>query len=140
LFSSSTANRTEFTVSGVVILVTLTTNNTDGKGLASSFILRFLHRKNDKVLIPGRVLYPSTFVTGEGRVVASFPENSAANYPNSAANYPNNADHFMLISRQSGGDFSLTRTFGHFEQAKDYFRAYYIVNDAEKTGFKYTLT
>jgi len=109
-------------------LATLTTNNTDGKGLASSFILRFLHKRNDKVLIPGRVLYPSTFVTGEGRVVASFPENNAANYSN-------NADHFMIISRPSGRDFNLTETFQDIESEKDYIRRFYIADDAEKTGF-----
>jgi len=128
LFSSSTANGTEFTVSGVVILVTLTTNTMDGKGVASSFILRFLHRRNDKVLIPGRVLYPSTFVTGEGRVVASFLENNAANYSNKA-------DHFMIISRPSGLDFNLTLTFLDIENRKDYFRRYSIADDAEKTWF-----
>jgi len=130
LFSSSTANGTEFTVSGVVILVTLTTNITDGKELASSFLLTFLHRRNDKVLIPGRVLYPSTFVTGEGRVVAAFPENNAANYSNKA-------DHFMIISRPSGRDLKLARTFGDIEREKDYLRVYYTKDDAEKTRFHY---
>jgi len=61
----------EFKVSGVVILVTLTSNdnNANGKGgLVSSFALRFIRKQNDNVLIliPGRVLYPSTFVMGEG--------------------------------------------------------------------------
>jgi len=130
LFSSSTANGTEFTVSGVVVLVSLTSNNTDGRGLASSFILRFLHKRNDKVLIPGRVLYPSTFVTGERRVVAAFPENNAANYSN-------NANHFMIISRPNGRDFNLTRIFTDIEKEKDYLRVYYIKDDAEKTQFGY---
>jgi len=107
LFSSSTANGTEFTVWGVVILVTLTSNITEGKGLTSNFILRFLHQRNDNVLIPGRTLYPSTFVTGDGRTVASFPENNTANYEN-------NADHFMLIARPSGRDFNILWQL-HFE-------------------------
>jgi len=130
LFSSSTANGMEFTVSGVVVLVTLTSNNTDVKTLGSSFILRFLHKRNDKVLIPGRVLYPSTFVTGEGRAEAAFPENNAANYSD-------NANHFMIISRPSGRDSNLTETFVDIEPEKDYVRIYWIMEDAEKTRFRY---
>jgi len=67
-------------------------------------------------------------VTGEGRVVASFPENNAANYSN-------HANHFMIISRPSGRDFYLTITFEDMEWEKDYFRRYYIADDAEKTRF-----
>jgi len=132
LFSSSTANGTEFAVSGVVILVTLTSNNTNDNdiGLASRFILMFLHKRNDSILIPGRVLYPSTFVTGDGRAVASFPENNTANYSN-------HANHFMIISRPSGRDFNLALTFRDIEPWTDYLRGYYIVDDAEKTRFKY---
>jgi len=131
IFSSSTANGTEFTVPGVVILVMLTNPNTDdGKESASSFALRFLHKQNDKVLIPGRILYPSTFVTGEGRAVASFPLNNAVKYEN-------NANHFMLISRASGRDLKVKRTFTDTEPEKHYFRRYWIVDDAEKTRFEY---
>jgi len=126
LVSSSTANGTEFTVVGVVILVTLTSNNTVGKGSVSSFVLKFLHKRNDNVLIPGRVLYRSTFVTGEGRTVASFPEKNSQNYTN-------NANHFMLISRPSGRNFNLTGTFEDIEPWKDYFRYYWIADDAEET-------
>jgi len=121
-FSASTANGTEFTVSGVVILVTLTSNNADSKGLASSFILTFIHEKNDLFLIPGRILQPSTFVTGEGRVVASFPEKNQESYEN-------NADHFMLISRPSERDFELTQTFLDIEEGKHCFRVYSIAED-----------
>jgi len=130
LFSSSTANGMEFTVSGVVILVTLTSTNTYGKGLTSSFALRFIRTRNDFVLIPGTILYPSSFVAAEGPAKASFPENNAKDYEN-------NANHFMLISRPSGRDFNITRTFTDTEPEKDYVRGFYLKDDAVKTWFTY---
>jgi len=69
-------------------------------------------------------------VTEEGPAVASFPEKNAMNYSN-------DADHFMLISRPSGRDFSPTETFLDIEPVKDFFRRYSIVDDAEKTRFSY---
>jgi len=127
-FSSSTAKGTDFTVSGVVILVTLTSNNTDGKGLTSSFNLSFIHEKNDLILIPGRILQPSTFVTEEGQTVASFPERNAVSYEN-------NANHFMLISRPNRLTTFLTQTFTDTEKEKHYSRKFFIQDDAEKTKF-----
>jgi len=125
--SSSTATGTEFTVSGVVILVTMSSNNTDnGKGIASSFTLRFLHKRNDTIFPPGRLLYPSTLVTEEEPAVVSFPENNAVNYSN-------NANHFMLISRPSGRDFKTKRTFLDIEAVNDYYRAFSPFDDADKT-------
>jgi len=127
--SSSTANGTEFKVSGVVILVTLTSNNNaDVKGLPSSFALSFLKYLTSSV--PGRVLYPSTFVMGEGPMVASFPENNTVNYEN-------NADHFMLIARPSGRPFNLTRIFYDTEADKDIIQRWYIDDVVEKTRLVY---
>jgi len=126
--SSNTANGTEFTVYGVVILVTLINNNKDGERLASSFALSFLRKPNEFILIPGRILHQSTFVTEEGRAVASFPQNNVNNYKN-------NANHFLLISRPSGRDFNLTLTFIDIEPFSAYFRRFLIQDDSKETRF-----
>jgi len=62
-------------------------------------------------------------------VVAAFPEKTSANFSH-------NANHFMVLSRQSGRDFNLTHTFEDIEPVYDYFRRYWIEDDAEKTRFK----
>jgi len=129
LVSSSTATGTELTVSGVVILVTMTSNKTNNRTrLDSGFALKFLCTQNEKVLPPERVLYPTTFVTGEERQIASFPENSIWNYVS-------NANHLMVISREDGRDFHLTTTFLDTESWHDYFRVFGIEDEAEKTRF-----
>jgi len=112
-FSSSTGNGTEFTVSGVVILITMTKSNIDDDW-SSGFELEFTCYQNESVLSPGRFVYPTTFVTGDGPTVASFPEKNAQNYSN-------NANHLMVISRASGQDFNLTLKFTDIEPVKDYF-------------------
>jgi len=88
-------------VSGVIILVTMSNNDTRW---TSSFTLRFFRTRNDTVLPLDTTIYPSSFVTGEGRQVASFPENNVVDYDKYA-------NHLMLISRPSGRDFNLTLTF-----------------------------
>jgi len=130
LFSSSTATGTEFTVSGVVILVTMTGNKTEETGLDSRFALRFLRSQNDFVFPPERILYPTSFVTGEGHQTLSFPENNAVDYEN-------NANHLMIISRGSGRDFNITQTFQDTEEGRDYIWAFGIKYDADKTRFRY---
>jgi len=65
---------------------------------------------------------------GEGRDAGSFPKNNAANHSH-------NADHLMLISRQSGNDFNLTRTFMDIDLGKDNRRRFRIDNDSAKTLF-----
>jgi len=109
-FSSSTGNGTEFTVSGVVILITTTTQSIDDDW-SSGFELKFIRYQNESVLSPGRFIYPSTFVTGP--TVASFPEKNAKNYSN-------DANHLMVISRANGHDFNLTLKFTDIEPVKDY--------------------
>jgi len=130
-FSSSTSNGTEFTVPGVMILVTMSINYTGGTaGLASSFSLRFLRTRNDTILPPKRTLYPTNFVTEEGQRIAPFPENNAVNYTN-------NANHFMVISRPSGRCFNLTQTFHDTQAIFDFYRGYRVEDNAEKTWFNY---
>jgi len=117
---------TEFTVSGVVILVTMTTYD---NRLASRFALRFFRSQNNEIFPPRKTLYPSTFVTGEGRQVTSFPENMAVNYTNDAM-------HFMLISRPIGREFSLTNTFVDIEVVgEDCYRRSRMVKEVGRTGF-----
>jgi len=133
-FRSSTSLGTAFTVSGVVILVTMTSNSTNGQtGLPSSFTLKFLSIPNDAVFPPERSLYPSTVVTGEGRQVVSFPERNAENYTN-------HANHLMLVSRANGGDFNRTLTFMDTEEKYDFYRLYAIGDDANKTRFNFVGT
>jgi len=128
-FSSLTAVGTEFTVSGVVILVTMTCNSIHtGTGVNSRFGLRFLRSQNNTVLPPERNLYPTTFVTDEGRHVASFPHDIGVNYTN-------DANHLMLISRPSGRTFNLARTFLDAETTHDYNSIFGIEDEAEKTRF-----
>jgi len=89
------------------------------KGSAFSFGLRFTRKHEVWDLVPGRILYPSTFVMEEGRTVASFPDQNAVNYSN-------NANHFMLIARPSGRKFNLTFTFMDIEGKGDYLRRFVI--------------
>jgi len=63
-------------------------------------------------------------MTGEGRV--SFPEKNTEEYVN-------NANHFMLISRASGQDFALRRTFLDMEKEKDFITIFEIKDGAEQT-------
>jgi len=129
IFSSSTAVGTEFTVSGVVILVTMTCNNIHtGTGAISSFRLRFFRSQNDTVVPPGRILYQTTLVVGEGRETASFPHGNAADYTN-------RANHFMLITRPSGRSFALSRTYLDTESKFDYYSIFGIDDEADKTRF-----
>jgi len=130
VFSSSTANETKFIISGVVILVVMSSNYTEGNGLGSRFALRFTHSRNDTVFPPTRTLSPSTLLTGEGSIVGSFPENNAQNYSN-------NVNHFMLLSRPSGRNLNIKEVFVDIEPQKDYSLFFYIQDDAEKTWFKY---
>jgi len=126
--SSSTATGSEYTVSGVVILVTMSSNKLDGTEVDSSFVLKFFCSRNDKVFPPERVLYPSSLVTGEGPQIATFPKNNAVDYKN-------NANHFMLISRPSGRDFHLTTTLIDTEPDKDFYRLFVIDDDSAQTRF-----
>jgi len=116
----------EFTVSGVVVLVTMTTYD---NRLASSFVLRFVRSQNHEVFPPRKILYPSTFVTEEGRRVVSFPEKNAANYTNDAM-------HFMLISRPTRREFNLTQTFVDIEVVGDNcYRISRMVKEVGRTSF-----
>jgi len=131
LVSSSTAPGTELTVSGVVILITMTSNKTDNRTESDSrFALRFYRTQNDTVFPPDRVLYPSSFVTGEERQIVSFTKNNVVDYEN-------NANQFTLISRPSGRDFNLTITFIDTEYGKDYFNVLGMEDGAETTHFTY---
>jgi len=130
LASSSTVTGTEFTVSGVVILITMTCNNTQVTEMNSSFALRFHRSRNYTVIPPVRTLQPSSFWMGEGREVASFPEGNAVDYKNTA-------NHFMLISRPSGRNFDLYLTFLDTEEDEDYFRIFRIEDNAMRTTFSY---
>jgi len=128
LSSSSTETGTAFSAYGVVALVTMSSNNTDNStGLRSSFALKF---QRDGVISSRKTLYPTTFVTGEGRQVASFPEKNTRNYST-------NSCHLMVISRNSGQDFNLTGTFVDIRTDDDYYKIYEIVDNAETTEFRY---
>jgi len=115
---------TEFTVSGVVILVTMTC--TSDAGSTSSFAMRILRSRNDTAFPPVRILYPTSFVTGEGRQIASFPENNTVNYEN-------NANHLMVISRESGAHFNLTLTFLDTEEIQDFINVFGVEDGAKRT-------
>jgi len=97
--------------------------------LDSRFELTFLRSQNDTVNPPKRILYPTSFVTGEGHQTVSFPENNAMDYAN-------NANHLMIIYRSSEQAFNLTRSFLDTEEDHDYIRAFGIKNDAEQTRFR----
>jgi len=129
LFSSSTATGTELTVSGAVVLVTMTSSM--DTTLASSFTLRFLHSQDDRVFPPKRTLYPSSFVTEDGLRVASFPKNNTKDYLK-------NLDNFLLISRDSGRDFDLTLTFLDTDADEGWYYCfvYEIKDEAENTYFE----
>jgi len=123
LFSSSTAVGTEFSVNGVVVLVTMTSNSseTGTNGVYSSFGLRFFSSPS------GRSVYPTTVVTGERRQVASFPEGNAVDYTD-------HANHLMLITRPSGRSFNLARTFLDAEPiGHDYNLIFGIEDEAQMT-------
>jgi len=111
-------------------MVTMSNNKTDESATmtSSSFALRFLRLQNDVVTSPRTTFYPSTFVTGEDVEVASFPQDNAANYSDFA-------HHFMLISRPSGRDFNLTRTFQDIEKDADYYTPFEIRDDLHRTWF-----
>jgi len=90
-------------------------------------VFKFLRSRNDTVFPPGRTLYPSSFVTGEGRQVVSFPQGNAVDYKN-------NANHFLLISRPSEREFNLTRTFLDTEEEKDFILVFKIKDEAGQTS------
>jgi len=71
-------------VSGVVIVVTVSANNSDGTASASNLALRFFCTRNDTVFLPEKTFHSSTFVTGDGQQIALFPGNDAKVYYNSA--------------------------------------------------------
>jgi len=133
--SSSTSNGTKLTVSGVVILITLTTKSNDGEEfLASSFALSFLQKNiNHLVLIPDRYVATTTFVTGEERT-ASYREDAWDMYR--FTKYFENTDHLMVIARESGKNFYLTQTFLDIK-CKDFIREFVVEDVAEeKTQFR----
>jgi len=123
--SPSTATGREFTVSGVIILVTMSCIYSSG---TSSFALSFFRSQNKTVFPSGRTLYPSSIETGEGQRVVSFPANNAVDYKN-------NANHFMLISRASEREFDLTRIFQDIESESDYYVPFEIRDDSERTRY-----
>jgi len=115
----------EFTVSGTVVLVTMSNNNnnTDGTGLSSSFALRFIQTSRDT----GTPSLPqSTFVTGEGPQVIDRPGKC------------DDCNHLMVISRASGRDFSL-KIFDRHLRSDDVFWLYYFEDGSEKTQLKFLL-
>jgi len=117
-------------VSGVVVLVTMTMSSDDMKSTStSSFAMRFVRSRNDTVFPSFQTLYHSSFVTGEGRQVASFPKNNAVDYKY-------NASHLMVISRTSGDEFNLTQTFLDIESfGGNYYWIHGMQDEAERTRF-----
>jgi len=144
--SWSTPNGAEFTVSGVVILVTLSSDNRRAvNGLSTSFALSFLQKTINKlVLIPGRYLYPSTIVTGEGKHGQHGQQGQqgelSATFPQYNRRYLNDSNHFMLISLASGKNFQFTQRLLDVE-CKDFVRIFVIndgfrLDEGKKTRFR----
>jgi len=76
-------------------------------------------------------------MTGEGRVVATFPlNNTNDSYKKNTVKYKQNANHFMLVSRESGKNFSTEITsFQEIGGDNDYVRAFAVEDDSEQTRF-----
>jgi len=106
LCSLKTSNGTSLSVSGVVILITLTQNNAQLlQNERSEFILNFENSKDDDVMPPWRTLLPTQVMTQDGEQFVSFPENNTANYPD-------NCTHLSIIAPNSGNPFHLNITYG----------------------------
>jgi len=116
-------------LSGVILLVTMANNKTEEIESDSGFALRFLRSQNDTVFHPERILYLTSFVTGEGRQTGSFPDNNAVGYEN-------NANHLMIIYRANEQDCNLPRSFLDTEEDHDYIRAFGIKYEPEETRFR----
>jgi len=130
--SSTSSNGFTSTVSGVVILITLTQPNplllSNGN---FKFVLHFEDSKNYTVLPRRRKVLPSQVMTRDGTQFVSFPENNVANYPDDSS-------HVFIISPKSGKPFKLTITYQDISgEPNDYFTWASMVDGNGRSAFEY---
>jgi len=93
-FSSSTSKGSEFTVPGVLILVTMSSSCKGGMGKPSRFSFNFIHTRDDTVFPPKRINALPKYFSGGGRTTDSVlsGEQNAVNYANNASQCKCNAN------------------------------------------------
>jgi len=130
--SSTSFNGTEVYVSGVTILIMMVRNlpPKGDPGPHSSFSLQFNHKRNDNALPPGRVIYPTTIVSDEGKYVVNFPVNNPGSYVY-------NANHLTILSPASGRRYSFIIKSVDIDHAGDISRWWCVQQNSNKTWFDY---
>jgi len=128
--SSSTSPGQEFTSSGIYICVMFTKGNQPGK--PSKFLMKFHNDPNSAISPNGRNIYPTTVLTDEGNLTASFPLNREENYAK-------NSNHFMLLAPLSGRRFSLYQSSAGFvslgDGKGDYAQSFHVEDHSTHSSF-----